>query len=130
MAFRMKRNDLARSLKHQLFYEAEDGAGQAELDAAHAVLAAKLAANGTKVTMILKRKDAADTDAPKVNAAAVIVDAASRTIRYDWRLGDTDTSGEYEGEWEVIGADGRPETFPADSYFDVVIYDDKDRDGV
>lgn len=130
MAFRIKRNDLARSIKHQLFYVAEDGAVQADVDAAHAVLAAKLAAAGTRVSMILKLKGAIDTAAPKVNANAVIVDASARTVRYDWVAGDTNASGTYEGEWEVIGADGRPETFPADSYFDVVIYDDKDRDGV
>jgi hypothetical protein len=130
MAFRIKRNDLARSIKHQLFYVAEDGAVQADVDAAHAVLATKLAAAGTRVSMILKTKGALDTAPAKVNAAAVVVDANSRTVRYDWQVGDTNTSGTYEGEWEVIGADGRPETVPADSYFDVVIYDDKDRDGI
>lgn len=49
---------------------------------------------------------------PKVSAAAVVEDAAAGQVRYDWVAGDTDTFGEYLGEWEVTRADGSIETYP------------------
>jgi hypothetical protein len=62
----------------------------------------------------------------KVNAAAVIVDAAAGEVEYRWAVGDTDTAGEFLGEWEVIWSDGTPETFPTIDFDRVIIHPDLD----
>lgn len=49
----------------------------------------------------------------KVDAAASILGSASDgRVAYQWQLGDTDTSGFYQAEWEVTYSDGYVETFP------------------
>jgi hypothetical protein len=62
----------------------------------------------------------------KVNATAVIVSAAAGTVEYRWAIGDTDTPGTYDAEWEVNWADGTSETFPTNHFDIVVIYGDLD----
>lgn len=37
-------------------------------------------------------------------------------VEYTWQAGDTDAAGKFQGEFEVIWASGKPETFPGDSY--------------
>lgn len=66
------------------------------------------------------------TGAIKVDAPAVIVDAAARTVRYDWKAADTDTAGHYDAEWEVTYPGGSPltATFPSDSHHDIYVVDD------
>jgi hypothetical protein len=124
--FKIKRNDLARSLQLSLYYVGEPGTPAQDVAAANTGLSARLAAQGTVVRFLMKKADAPATAAAKVKRSAVVVDAATRTLRYDWALGDTDTSGVYRGEFEVT-ANGRPETFPTDSYIDIVVYDDVDK---
>jgi hypothetical protein len=79
---------------------------------------------GASVSFIMRLTGS--SGAPKVNSPAVIVDAGTGVIRYDWAVGDTDTPGEYEAEWEVIGSDGLAQTFPTDAYNTVIIYADLD----
>ncbi len=84
---------------------------------------------GTVVNFILRGKD--DNGNPagtaaKVNAPAVIVDAATAKVRYDWAAGDTNLPGPYLAEWEVVTPDGKTQTFPTDSFNDVLIYADLD----
>lgn len=59
-----------------------------------------------------------------VAAAAVIVDAATGTVRYDWQTGDTGTSGTYRAEWEVTDSTNHVQTFPNPGYDEVVISPD------
>jgi len=62
----------------------------------------------------------------KVDAAAVVTDATTGAVRYDWASGDTDTVGRWQAEFEVKEtASGKLETFPNDqSYLTMVISDD------
>lgn len=64
------------------------------------------------------------TASPKVNASATIIDAVSGIVRYDWQAADTDTNGNFSGEFEVTFSGGSVETFPNDGYFSIVITDD------
>ena len=51
-----------------------------------------------------------------LDAPAVITDAATGNVRYDWSVGDTATSGIFRAEFEVTFSDGTIETFPNDGY--------------
>jgi len=48
----------------------------------------------------------------KFNAAATIVDGPSGTVRYDWAAGDTDTPGNYLGEFKVTNLAGDVTSYP------------------
>jgi len=56
-----------------------------------------------------------------VNAPAVITDAASGNVRYDWQVGDTANSGTFYAEFEVAFPDDKVETFPNDGYLRIII---------
>ena len=63
---------------------------------------------------------------PKVNATAVIEDAAAGVVRYDWLAVDTDAPGSYLAEWQVTWADGRKQSFPTLTYHTVDVLADLD----
>jgi hypothetical protein len=67
---------------------------------------------------------AVGSNTSKVNAAAVVVTAASGIVQYNWIAADTNTIGSYQAEFQVTYADGTIETFPSDSYIPVEIIDD------
>lgn len=50
----------------------------------------------------------------KVNAVAVIVDAATGSVRYDWASGDLDTPGTYVARWRIVAGGATQHTIPAD----------------
>lgn len=56
--------------------------------------------------------------------ACTITNAAGGEVTYAWATNDTDTAGSFEAEVEVTWNDTKAETFPNDSYWDVVITDD------
>lgn len=89
-------------------------------------LASALADVSTVVTFIMKSQGGG---AVKVNAAADIVDAATRTIRYQWIAADVDTEGTFDAEWQVVWPDGKPETFPTAGYLEIEIVADLDDAG-
>jgi hypothetical protein len=61
----------------------------------------------------------------KVNRGSGSVESSNPiTLRYDWVVGDTDTVGEYEGEFEITYSDGSVGTWPNRGYIPVVISDD------
>ena len=63
--------------------------------------------------------------AAKVNAPGVIVSpATSGTVRYDWAVGDTNTAGDYQAEWQVTWSDGRHQSFPTVGYHSITIAPD------
>lgn len=75
---------------------------------------------GRTVTFMMRTRAATTL---KVDAAASIVDATSGHVRYQWVGTDTDTAGEYIGEFEtLLGA--QPQTVPSGSYVTIDIVAD------
>lgn len=68
------------------------------------------------------------TDPPatvKINrGGCAITDATNGEVTYTWGTADTNTVGSYEAEVEVTWSDGKVETFPNNTYWDVEIVDD------
>ncbi len=60
----------------------------------------------------------------KTNAAAIIHNADSGQVRYEWVAADTDTIGSYEAEFQVTFSDGKIETFPNSDFIRITITDD------
>lgn len=108
--FAMKANDRLPSVEVDLGYE---GGFLVDLTMA------------TAIHFIMRLRDA-PSGAPKVNAPAVVVDAAQGAVRYDWAAGDTDTPGVYLAEWQVTYADGRKQTFPTLTYHVITVLADLD----
>ncbi len=77
----------------------------------------------TGVDFIMRADNA---NAPKVNSPAIVVDAVSGIVRYDWTVADTDAPGKYKAEWEVTWADGKRQTFPTLTYHEVDVLADLD----
>lgn len=57
-------------------------------------------------------------------AASVYGTATNGQVRYDWASGDTDTSGYFEGEFEVTLTDGSIETYPNYGYIPITVTED------
>jgi hypothetical protein len=80
--------------------------------------------NATSVKMLMKSR----RSGLKVNAPMTI--DANRTlgvVSYAWQIGDTDTAGDYNAEFQVTWPTGKPQTFPARGH--VIITIEKDLDG-
>lgn len=45
-------------------------------------------------------------------AGTIVVPVTDGKLRYDWATADTDTPGDYDGEFEVEWSDGTKTTFP------------------
>jgi hypothetical protein len=66
-----------------------------------------------------------ETGEIKVNRGPVVIDdAEAGEVHYEWQEGDTDTSGKYLGEFEVMFG-VKPQTFPNNKVgFKITITDD------
>ena len=60
----------------------------------------------------------------KVSQPVIIDDAANGVVSYEWQVGDTDTSGTFFAEFEVVKSDGKRETFPNTDPINVIIKKD------
>lgn len=78
----------------------------------------------TGASVLFKMRD--DSGALKVNAAAVVTDAASGQCEYRPVAADTDTPGNYLAEWQVTFADGTIQTFPTRNHDRVRVIGDLD----
>lgn len=57
------------------------------------------------------------------DAEAEILSVEDKIVYYAWEAGDTDTAGDYEGEFKVTLASGRPITFPSGRFVRILIHD-------
>lgn len=73
------------------------------------------------VRFIMKDKA---TNEVKIDAPAVIVTPLAGLVKYVWEVGDTDTIGTYNAEFEVQFGDGRLETFPNWKHLQVKVFGD------
>lgn len=105
--FEMKRGDLLPEFERTL----TDGTGTAVVIPVGATLKLKMRTRGSETA--------------KINANATIVNAATGEVKYTWAGTDTDTSGVYRAEFELITA-SKKTTFPNNGYILVRIRDDLD----
>jgi hypothetical protein len=64
------------------------------------------------------------TGAPKVDAAAVILDANAGLVEYRWTGSDTDTIGSFLGEFEAVLPGALPQTHPNDGFLLIEVHTD------
>jgi len=62
------------------------------------------------------------TNETKVDADATVVDASNGSVKYVWTTSDTDTPGEYRGEFYVDFDGTEKITFPNNGYISIMIY--------
>lgn len=64
----------------------------------------------------------------KVDAAMTILDqtqdATVGVVSYTWQPGDTSAAGDFQAEIQITWPSGKLQTFPADSYIQVIITKD------
>ena len=60
----------------------------------------------------------------KVDASASIAEATKGKVTYTFTASDTNTVGEYEGEFEVTFAGGGIQTYPNNKYIEIEVVDD------
>jgi len=60
----------------------------------------------------------------KITGATTVTDTLNGAVKYEWQANDTDTAGIFLGEFEVVHASGKRETFPNNEPFRVVIRPD------
>lgn len=106
MDFTIKRNDTRPAIRGRLKYE--DGS------------TAPIGINDT-VRFKMRRQETAVAD---VDALATVLDGEQGIVEYAWLPADTDTAGEYFGEFEVTYSDGRVQTFPNKSHIRIHIIKD------
>jgi len=104
MAFNIKRNDTAPIFQADLL----GGSG--------------LPIDITGATVRFHMRDSAGLVV--IDQPMAIIDGTAGTVQYDWVTGDTDTSGTFQAEIEVTYTSGEIQTFPNDTYEEIIIIDD------
>ena len=80
--------------------------------------------NVTGATVKFNMRNASD-NIVKVNAGSVTtVTSTGGRVKYSFSSADTDTAGNFDGEFQVTFVGGQVETFPNDGYIKVIITDD------
>jgi len=73
---------------------------------------------GASVRFHMRKPGAASA---KVDSSATLVTGDPAQVSYAWQSGDLDTEGRFEAEFEVTYSGGAVETFPNDSFIDVIV---------
>jgi hypothetical protein len=111
--FYMKQNDTQPTLVAALTETPSGGKAEAiDLTAAE------------KVYLIVREKGASDPTEPKFKKECSITSAEGGEVAYEWDAEDTDTSGEFNFEFEIVWAPGETETVPRQGYYLLDVEDD------
>lgn len=78
--------------------------------------------SATSVKFIMRQQGS--IGAPKISSAATFLDRPTGQVQYAWVASNTDTVGDFNGEFEITWNDGGIETVPNDGYFTISIVDD------
>lgn len=112
MPFVMKTNDTRPRLKAQLM--------QTDPNNAALMIPVDLT-NATDVRFIM----ATPNGTVKIDKTITVVNAVEGRVEVPWLPGDTDTAGDYRGEFEVTtGTD--VQTFPSEGYIAITMVEDLD----
>jgi hypothetical protein len=75
--------------------------------------------NATSVTMFMV------SGATEIYGACVIVSPrTSGKVEYEWAAGDTEISGSYQQQFEILWSNGKTQTVPNKNYDTFIIQDD------
>ena len=69
-------------------------------------------------------RNASDNTVKVNNGSVTTVSSTSGRVKYSFSAADTDTAGNFDGEFEVTFVGGQVETFPNDGFIKVIITDD------
>ena len=75
-------------------------------------------ATGLKFRMRNKR-----TGVSKINGDGIFVERSTGKIQYNWVTADTDTSDEFEAEFNMTLSNGQITSFPNNTYIRINIYE-------
>jgi len=78
------------------------------------------------VSMVVRVEGSGPSAIPYFKKPCVLFNQVTSTGQgiYDWDEGDTDSSGTYEYEFEIVFGDGNIQTVPANTYLQLIIVDD------
>jgi len=80
--------------------------------------------NITGATVKFSMRNAA-TNVVKISLGSVTtVSSTAGRVKYSFTASDTDTAGNFDGEFQVTFVGGQVETFPNDGYIKVIVTDD------
>ena len=80
--------------------------------------------NITGATVKFNMRNASDNSVKGSLGAVTTVSSTAGQVKYSFSVEDTDTSGNFDGEFQVTFVGGQVETFPNDGYIKVIITDD------
>jgi len=79
---------------------------------------------GTDIAVLRFIARSKNSQVPKVNAVATVVDQAAGTVKYTVAQLDFDRVGVYRQEWEITRTDGTTQTYPSEGHNEITIVDD------
>ena len=80
--------------------------------------------NVTGATVKFNMRNASDNVVKVDNGSVTTVSSTAGRVKYSFSTSDTDTAGNFDGEFQVTFVGGQVETFPNDGYIKVIITDD------
>ena len=80
--------------------------------------------NITGAAVKFNMRNASDNTIKIDNGSVTTVNSTSGRVKYSFSAANTDTAGNFDGEFEVTFVGGQVETFPNDGFVKVIITDD------